>query len=524
MSPAPGAGAPRHLLRRVLDRCPEPLDLFAAGGGGRPGTALLESRDGNGRNDTQSLVLLRSALTLRGRGRDLVLQPHGPVGLAALRAQHSALAALGELAPEGQGLRLRFAPLDPLASEAERLAALGPLDALRVLAFGWAAPEGAPPLRLLGMLGYDFLETFEALPAARADRLETPDLHFELPELLLRVDHLGRQVEIEVHGYGSQDADPVALDVAAALLARVPDADPRPPALRKVAQAMPAGLRVDLDDATYCERVRVLKRHIVAGDVFQIVPSRSFSLDCPDGLAAYGALRQLNPSPYLFYLAAEGFSLFGSSPETCLRVEPGPRRVTLFPIAGTRPRGRAADGSLDLDLDNRLEAELKLHGKELAEHMMLVDLARNDVARISVPGSRRVARLLEIERYSHVMHLVSMVQGELRPGLDALHAYVATMNMGTLVGAPKVEAARLLRRHEADRRGPYGGAVGYLGSDGELDTAIVIRSAVLRGGVATVRAGAGVVYDSDPQAEADETRAKANAVLQAIAAAQGGAA
>jgi anthranilate synthase component 1 len=191
--------------------------------------------------------------------------------------------------------------------------------------------------------------------------------------------------------------------------------------------------------------------------------------------------------------------------------------VTIRPIAGTAPRGRGPAGALDLDHDARLEAALRTDAKELAEHMMLVDLARNDVARVSKPGTRRVSRMLSVDRYSHVMHLVSEVTGALAPDLDALHAYAASLNMGTLVGAPKIRAAQLLRGVEPGRRGPYGGAVGYLTGEGEMDTAIVIRAAYVRDGVAHVRAGAGIVMASDPVREAQETRHKAASVLRAIA-------
>jgi anthranilate synthase component 1 len=209
--------------------------------------------------------------------------------------------------------------------------------------------------------------------------------------------------------------------------------------------------------------------------------------------------------------------VFGASPETAVKVSGSPRRVTIRPIAGTAARGRTAQGSIDADLDTRREAALRLDEKETAEHMMLVDLARNDVARVSRPGTRQVTRLLTVDRYAHVMHLVSEVQGELAPGLDALHAYAAAMNMGTLVGAPKIRAAEILREVEPTRRGAYGGAAGYLTQDGEMDTAIVIRAAVVRDGIARVRAGAGIVFDSDPVTEAAETRRKAEAVLRAIA-------
>jgi anthranilate synthase component 1 len=274
---------------------------------------------------------------------------------------------------------------------------------------------------------------------------------------------------------------------------------------------------VDIDDAAYADVVRRLKKHVELGDVFQIVPSRRFSAPCPDPFAAYGELRDLNPSPYMFYIRSSDHTLFGASPETAVRVRGEPREVTIRPIAGTAPRGRGPAGALDLDHDARLEAALRTDAKELAEHMMLVDLARNDVARVSKPGTRRVSRMLSVDRYSHVMHLVSEVTGALAPDLDALHAYAASLNMGTLVGAPKIRAAQLLRGVEPGRRGPYGGAVGYLTGEGEMDTAIVIRAAYVRDGVAHVRAGAGIVMASDPVREAQETRHKAASVLRAIA-------
>ena len=220
---------------------------------------------------------------------------------------------------------------------------------------------------------------------------------------------------------------------------------------------------------------------------------------------------------------AGGFILFGASPELAFRVDGPAGAVEVSPIAGTRARGRYGDGRPDEDLDARLEAELRLDPKEQAEHLMLVDLARNDVARVSRPGTRRVVELMQLRRYARVMHLVSRVRGELADGLDALHACRALLPMGTLTGAPKHRAMELLRASEVGHRGMYGGAVGCLLADGSMDTAIVIRAALVRDGVAHVRAGAGVVHDSVPMREADETRRKAEAVLRAIAAAGSGA-
>jgi anthranilate synthase component I len=252
-----------------------------------------------------------------------------------------------------------------------------------------------------------------------------------------------------------------------------------------------------------------------------VVPSRCFSLPCPCPLSAYARLKTQNPSPYMFFLKDPAFTLFGASPESALKFDAQSRQVEIYPIAGTRRRGFNAKGQIDRDLDSRIELELRQDEKEKAEHLMLVDLARNDVARISVPGSRYVKELLKVDRYSYVMHLVSRVVGTLKPQLDALHAYQACMNMGTLVGAPKVRAAELIRQVEGKRRGSYGGAVGYLAGNGDFDSCIVIRSAYANNGMAYIQAGAGVVFDSVAQAEADETRSKAQAVISAILAAGG---
>ena len=282
----------------------------------------------------------------------------------------------------------------------------------------------------------------------------------------------------------------------------------------------PPVVTMDISDQQFCQTVEQLKENIRAGDIFQVVPSRTFSLPCINTINAYQALKMSNPSPYMFYLQDSDFCMFGASPESAIKYQQdspqGKRQVEIYPIAGTRPRGYTSDGKFSLDLDSRIELELRQDKKELAEHIMLVDLARNDIARVSQPGTRHVADLLKVDRYSHVMHLVSRVCGTLDEELDALHAYQACMNMGTLSGAPKVKATELIRQVEGKRRGSYGGAVGYITGTGEMDTCIVIRSAFVKDGIAQIQAGAGVVFDSNPQSEANETRQKAQAVINAI--------
>jgi anthranilate synthase component 1 len=545
----PGEALP---LVRTLDRCPDPVALFdrLTEGGRRRDTLLLESGDTSTQRGENSLLVVRAALRLTCRGRTVAVTALGADGRSLLPwlAEHlRGRAADIERSPDG--LLVRFAP-PPTGDEEERLRAPSPMDVLRALVRGPrpAGGEAAQAPLVAGVFAYDLLGTFETLPEPREDPLGWPDYELWLPDRLIWLNHRLRRATIVAHVHGGPEADRAyhdAVDGVTELTRAVEAAPPRPEGGPAGEPPGPAGEPpgpageppgpapiVDLSDDAYAALVERAKRHIVAGDVFQLVPSRTFSLPCPDPLAAYRELRALNPSPYMFLVNGERGTLFGASPETAVRVAPeaasgpgtgpvagsrgGALTVEIRPIAGTRPRARRPDGSVDHDLDSRLEAELRLDTKELAEHLMLVDLARNDVARVSAPGTRWVDRLLTVERYSHVMHLVSNVRGRLRDDLDALHAYVATMNMGTLVGAPKLKAAELLRRYEATRRGPYGGAVGYVTADGRMDTSIVIRSAVVQDGTAHVRAGAGVVHDSVPAAEAAETRRKAEAVLQAL--------
>jgi anthranilate synthase component 1 len=258
-----------------------------------------------------------------------------------------------------------------------------------------------------------------------------------------------------------------------------------------------------------------IKEYIAAGDTFQTVLSRRLELAAPDPFLTYRYLRALNPAPYLYYLHCDEVHIIGSSPEILVRVEEG--EITLRPIAGTRPRGATAEE------DASLTSELMADPKERAEHLMLVDLGRNDVGRVAEFGTVRLTAFMAIERYSHVMHLVSEVRGTLRPGLDALSALAACFPAGTVSGAPKVRAMEIIDELEPTRRGPYAGAVGYIGWGARtLDTAIAIRTCVMKAGRAWVQAGAGIVADSDPAAELRETEAKARAVLLALALAQRG--
>jgi len=372
----------------------------------------------------------------------------------------------------------------------------------------------------VGYLGYDIVRTIESLPDPPDDDRQLPDALLMVTDTLLVLDNLFNRatviatVEVPARS-GAQELRQLYdeaqariecwLDRLATPTTSVPLVIDPPPALPTASG--PYG------DDRFQNDVRQIKEYIAAGDTFQTVLSRRLDLPAPDPFLTYRYLRALNPAPYLYYLHCDDIHIIGSSPEVLVRVED--TEVTLRPIAGTRPRGA------DLAMDTALAEELAADPKERAEHLMLVDLGRNDVGRVSEYGSVRLTAFMAIERYSHVMHLVSEVRGQLRPELDAIAALAACFPAGTVSGAPKVRAMEIIDELEPVRRGPYAGAVGYVGWGARtLDTAIAIRTCVMKGGRAWIQAGAGIVADSDPLTEWHETEAKARAMLLALALAE----
>ncbi|HEY0148445.1 MAG TPA: anthranilate synthase component 1 [Allosphingosinicella sp.] len=497
-------------LTRRLYRSADALALYAAltERGGRTDTMLVETLAG------PTLLLEQAAVRIECRGREVRIDALTPGGAAVLHGLERSFAHRGPVREEAR-LTLRFPP--PSGDDAEaRLLAPSPFDVLRALSTGTSSdtPEEPFTLALVGTVAFDHVDLFENLPPAAEDPLGFPDFIFWLAESLVVIEQ-GQAPRLVCTAFaGDEEAHKTRAHFGAAeRLAALAERCER--SLAEVGPAPrsdPAAAETDLNDGAYGAVVSEMKAHILAGDVYQIVPSRTFRAPCADPIASFAAVRKLDRSPYMFFVSAPEHLLFGASPETSVRISREEKwpTVEVKPIAGTRPRG--ADG----DEDDRMEADLRLDAKEIAEHMMLVDLARNDVARVSLTGTRRVAKLMSVERYARVMHLVSSVKGKLAIGYDALHALQACLNVGTLSGAPKLKATELLRRVERTKRGPYGGAVGWMNGDGMMDTGVVIRSAVVKDGVAYVRAGAGVVHDSDPLAEADETRRKASAILSVL--------
>jgi anthranilate synthase component 1 len=363
---------------------------------------------------------------------------------------------------------------------------------------------------MVGYLGYEVAGYFERLPSPDHDPLGLPEFMLMLADTLLVFDHLTHKIKIVSHVHLDNDVDTAyrqATDKIDRLVDRL-----RQPVPSEASPAIPSPrspVSSNLSQAEFESRVSQAKDYIYAGDIIQAV--LSLRLAKPTGaspFAIYRALRSLNPSPYMYYLHLGDFHIIGASPELLVRVEDG--MVSNHPIAGTRPRGKSAAQ------DSALGEELRNDEKERAEHIMLVDLGRNDIGRVSQPGTVKVTQLMDVERYSHVMHLVSHVQGRLSPGLSQFDALRAGFPAGTVSGAPKIRAMEIIAELEPDKRGPYAGAIGYFDFSGNLDTAIAIRTIVITNGIAYIQAGAGIVADSIPEREYQECLSKAQALLTAI--------
>lgn len=472
--------------RRLLADGDTPVGLYRKLAAERPGTFLLESAE-NGRSWSRySFVGVRSSATLTERDGATHWLGTPPVGvpvdgdpLAALRATVDALHTPRDLA------------------------------------------DGMPPFTggMVGYLGFDIVRRLEKIGDHARDDLRLPELTMLLTSDLAVLDHWDNTVLLIANAINHNDldtgvdeayADAVArLDAMAADLARPVDSAPT---------ALPASELPDYTarwgGADFQAVVEDIKERIRAGEAFQVVPSQRFETDCTaSALDVYRVLRATNPSPYMYlfrFTGADGapFDVVGSSPEALVKVEDG--HAMVHPIAGTRPRGATPQE------DQALADELLADPKERAEHLMLVDLGRNDLGRVCRPGSVEVVDFMSVERYSHVMHIVSTVTGQVAEGHSAFDVLTACFPAGTLSGAPKPRALQIIDELEPTRRGVYGGCVGYLDFAGDSDTAIAIRTALLRGGTAYVQAGAGIVADSDPVSEDAECRNKAAAVLRAV--------
>ncbi len=473
------------ITRTLFADAETPVGVYRKLAAGRPGTFLLESAEAGASFSRWSFVGVRARAALSVDGGAAVWTGDVPSGLPT---SGDPLAVLGESWRELKGPRL----------------------------------PGLPPLTggFVGYLAYDVVRRIERLPDKAVDDLGLPELTMLLVTDLAAVDHHECTVVLIANALLAPDMDAAELDAAYAdAISRL---DAMQAALDTPAESTVATVTAAVAPATgisrtpegsYQPTVELALEAIRAGEIFQIQVGQRFAVETPaDPLDVYRVLRTLNPSPYMYFLRTADVDIVGCSPEALVTVHDG--RAVLHPIAGTRKRGETAER------DAALAAELVNDPKEQAEHVMLVDLARNDLGRVAAPGSVQVVEFGGIERYSHVWHIVSTVEADVAAGKDAFDVLVATFPAGTLTGAPKVRAMELIDEFEPVRRGVYGGAVGYLDAAGDLDVAIAIRTAVMRDGIAYVQAAAGVVADSVPALEELETRNKARAVLQAIATAE----
>jgi len=396
----------------------------------------------------------------------------------------------------------------------ERVESLDPLESLRALLgeFHAAPVPGLPPFSggAVGLVGYDYVRFLERLASRLEDDLDQPDLHFVFPDVVLVFDNFRHRLKFVVNSRPGDHPDRAYHDATATideLMSRLASPAPQRPASPRVNGE--ARFVSNMGPEAYKRAVVAAKEHIRAGDIVQVVLAHRLEATVPvSPFDVYRALRVLNPSPYMFYLRFGDRSIAGSSPEILVRATA--KRIALRPIAGTRPRGKSRVE------DEALERELRESEKERAEHVMLVDLGRNDVGRVAKIGSVRTTEFMTVERYSHVMHLVSHIEGELRDGLGAFDVLRACFPAGTVSGAPKKRAMEIIEELEPSRRGAYAGAMGYLDFHGNADFCITIRTAIIEGGRVRCSVGAGIVADSDPDEEWQETCNKGRAVEESV--------
>jgi len=506
---------------KVIDTPINSIEFFAklSDYGRKKHSLLLESADIVPKYGELSIGSASPSLKLTGSKEDFEIKALNIVGKKFLKLIKKDLSFCDKKTFKQDSVKGKLIPKRKNVSEEERLKLKTHIDIIRTIAFKFKPTEKPfiPYCGLFGAISYDFIDQFEDLPENEEDIFQNPDYELYFLDNLFLTDHKkGKTYLIANALITDNNRTEIYKNCIKTITAYEKALTKKLPKQKKF-KAKKQTIETDTKQAEYEEIVSKMKTHILQGDIFQVVPSRTIITDYnAEPLDIYQQLRELNPSPYMFYINQSNGILLGASPEMALRVEGDEQKtIEIRPIAGTKPRGIIND-EINPDLDSRYETELKIDQKELAEHTMLIDLARNDVAKVSETGTRFCNEPFIVEKYSHVQHLVSNVQGTLKKDLDALHAYLATMNMGTLTGAPKVEAMKLIRQNEKNKRGFYGGSVGYITPNGDMDTTIVIRSMFLKNNKAYVRAGAGIVYDSIPKSEFLETEKKAKACLKAI--------
>lgn len=505
-------------LTKKIDLSLSPYQAYKILASNNKNTALLETAEAGSHAHKNSICMVSAALKIEGTDNDFSMVSLNDNGKAFIESfELGPLSEYFDVKKSKKELVFKLKNKGMSIKEDERLSSISGLDLLRKTLKSIKSEDIEDDFSscLIGAFSFDLVDQFEHLPNCEKT---TADLQFYLADQILLQNVDNHSAKLVVKGFGKFAFNAIQLGVllngleSALNSAQIVDGNFSQNICDINYEAI-----TNSSDTEFSKKIEQAKSNIAQGDAFQIVLSRNFKQECKKPYQAYGNLRQSNPSPYMYYINFGNDTLFGASPESALKVVN--REVSLYPIAGTRKRSNIA-GSINYEKEARTEFELITDEKESAEHMMLVDLARNDIARICKPNSRKVTQLKSIVKFSQVMHLVSEVKATLREEYDALDAYKACANMGTLTGAPKIKAAEIIRKLEKSDRGYYGGAVSFMNANGDFDSAIVIRSAVVRDDIATVTAGAGVVSDSEPAKECLETCNKAAAVLHAISQSQ----
>jgi anthranilate synthase component 1 len=471
-----GQGSVIPVCKDILGDLLTPAAAFLRVAQGRRRVFLLESVEGGERLARYSFIGWDPFIVVRGKGNAVWSEHQGET----VREETHGLASLRQISQ-------RFTPV--------------PMPDLPPFLGGG-----------VGYFAYDLIRQFENLPVRAGDDLGIDDYEVMYFSTILAFDHLKHRIHIITNIFNDRGGRDLEARYRDALLRveqiekrlTMPISLPSPSAREAIPEAVS-----NLSESRYHDNIRTAKSHIQAGDIFQVVLSQRFAMKIAcDPFDIYRALRFINPSPYMFFLRLDNLHLVGASPEMLVKVRDG--KVEYGPIAGTRPRGKTPEE------DAQFTRELTADEKERAEHIMLVDLGRNDLGRVCKFGSVKVTDLMRVEKYSHVMHLVSSVEGRLRDGLDCYHALEACLPAGTVSGAPKVRAMEIIEELEPCRRGVYGGAVGYVDFSGNLDTCIALRTLVIKDGTAYIQAGGGIVADSEPKREYEESINKASALIRAV--------
>ncbi|GAA4365052.1 anthranilate synthase component 1 [Kangiella marina] len=479
-------------------------------------TALLETAEAGTHQHQKSVIMVSAALQIKALDNKVTLTALNPNGQELLKTinELESLNHSFEVIKGSHVTELTLTKAQSLNDETLRLSqttTVSVLQYLRDLLKNDSHADNDSSM-LIGAFSYELVDQYEDLPEVKK---EQEDYCFYVADQLVIQQRDSQSAKIVVKGFGTNADNTVRLGVDLESIYDVLVTQSSSDLLSFNDNHEAATLALNISDNDYYEFVASAKKRIIKGDIFQVVLARTFNVTCSNAYKAYGKLRLTNPSPYMYFINFGDKELFGASPESALKVNQQ-RDIYLYPIAGTRKRAiDGCTGEINHDQDSRIEFELLEDEKESAEHMMLVDLARNDLAKVVVPGTRQVTQLKQIVKYSHVQHMVSEIKGVLQPGVDSIIAYRACANMGTLTGAPKIKAMEIIRHQEEVGRGYYGGAVCVLNANDEFDSAIIIRSAVVADGMAKITAGAGIVHDSEPHLEALETVNKAKAVIDA---------